>query len=65
MVKSKRPKRGSRPRNTKITRFRRPARVIGRVSGEPSWPASFAGGALYSLGKKAVDWLIEWLQSLL
>ncbi|SEF28362.1 hypothetical protein SAMN05421837_104128 [Amycolatopsis pretoriensis] len=65
MVKSKRPKRGSRTRNAKITRSRRPAQATGRVSGEPSWPASFARGALYSLGKKAADWLIEWLQSLL
>lgn len=64
MVKSKRPRRGSRPRDTGITRSSRPARVTGRVSGEPSWPASLASGALYSLGKKAADWLVEWLQSL-
>jgi hypothetical protein len=65
MVKSKRPRRGLRLRNNRITRSRRSAQVTGRVSGERGWPTSFAHGALYSLGKKAADWLIEWLQSLL
>ncbi|MFG1640440.1 hypothetical protein ACGFMK_09145 [Amycolatopsis sp. NPDC049252] len=55
MSKSKRSTGSSRPRATAGSRLSEPA----RAGGEPSWPSTFARGAIYALGKAAVEWVID------
>ncbi|GAA4538064.1 hypothetical protein GCM10023192_39240 [Amycolatopsis samaneae] len=55
MSKSKRYRRTSRLGHP-VGRSNRPSR---RASEQPGWPAAFLHGAVYTLGKKTFDWLVD------